>query len=138
MGRRGGRVRVKQGDKKKRGRKSYKDAGKLPRRAGFAKRLQFRVNKKKENSAHARYRGGYKLMWSRAGSYCRQLKRFPKPGTCDPKNVHRGKMPSLPGDFHLTPRQAATILESVCESKKKQFNSGNTSRRGLQQRLNPV
>ena len=74
------------------------------------------MNSKKEDSALARYRAGYTLVWKKAGHYCSGLKRFPKPNTCDKKNHHRGFMPSLKGDFGLSERQAATILEYVCEA----------------------
>ena len=112
-----GRVRVKKGKAKKRGTPSYKSGAKRPRRAGQAKRLLFRINEKRDTKYLARCRGGYQIIWKKAGRYVRNLKRFPRPGTCDPANHHRGAMPSLPGDFHLTEKQAGTILEKVAEAK---------------------
>ena len=124
MGKRG-RVRVKK-DCKRRGAKPFKHGAKLPRRAGHAKRLAFKVNTKKMNSAHARYRRGYRLVWERAGGYTRQLKNFGKPGTFDKHNHHRGVMPSLPGDFSLSGNQASIILEKVCESDGVSYSQVRT------------
>ena len=57
-----------------------------------------------------KYRQGYRKIWLYAGDYCRKLKHFPKPGTLGP-NQHAGVMPAMPGEFSLTGKQAATILE---------------------------
>ena len=89
-----GRIRVKKGKKRKTGPKNFKEGAKQPRRAGHKKRLAFKVNTKKIGTALARYRGGYRLIWKRAGGYVRQLKHFGKPGTFDKRNHHRGAMPS--------------------------------------------
>ena len=73
---RSGRVRVVE-KRKKSGPASYREIAKRPRRAGQGKRRQFRANKKKSNATMARYRGGYKLMWKKAGRYVRRLCGFP-------------------------------------------------------------
>ena len=57
-----------------------------------------------------KYRVGYRKIWLYAGNYCRKLKHFPKPDSLGP-NQHNGVMPSMPGEFRLTGKQAATMLE---------------------------
>ena len=53
-----------------------------------------------------------------AGPYiARCCKGLPPPGSYDKKNQHGGTMPSLPGDFQLSGRQAATILEKVADRR---------------------
>ena len=111
---RSGRVRVKK-DKKKPGPASYREQAIRPRRAGQAKRRQFRVNKRRSPRSLQRYRGGYRLMWKRAGRYCKRLRRFPPPNTCDVRNQMRGVMPALPGEFWIAGKAAATILEKCAD-----------------------
>ena len=120
-----GRVRVKKNGKK-RGVKPFKHGARRPRRAGHKKRILYRVNEKKGSGAMKRYRRGYRLIWRKAGGYVSQLKHFPRPDSCDKRNHHRGVMPSLPGDFSLTEKQASTILEKVCESPKTSYSQVRT------------
>jgi len=75
------------------------------------------MNSGKKNTAMSRYRGGYKLIWAKGRRYVSRLPHFGEPGTFDPRNHHGGAMPALPGDFHLTGNQAATILEKVATAK---------------------
>ena len=37
--------------------------------------------------------------------------------TYDPRNQHGGVMPALPGDFELSGKQAAIVLEKCAETK---------------------
>jgi len=115
---RAARIRNKR-NPRKRGPKRKK--AKKPRRIGQKKRRAFRVNAKKLPSALTRYKGGYTLIFKKAGRYCRTLKRLPKPGTCDPDNHFQGYMPALPGDFHLSGPQAATILEKVADAPNTSY-----------------
>ena len=87
-----------------------------PRRAGQAKRRQFRANEKRSKMTLHRYCNGYKMIWTKAGRYVRRLSHFPKPGSCDPRNQQGGYMPALPGDVRLTGKQAAAILEKCADA----------------------
>ena len=75
------------------------------------------MNKKRNKSTMSRYRNGYKMMWEKAGRYVCRLPKFPKPGTCDSRNQHKGYMPALPGELKLTGKQAANILEKVADAE---------------------
>ena len=109
----------------KTGAESYLSKARKPRRIGIAKRIQFRKNIKKSKHTMRRYRVSYKLMHTLAKKYTSGLKNFGPPGSFDERNQHGGVMPSLPGDVHLTGRQAATILEKCAdhEISYEQFRS---------------
>ena len=113
---RGPRVRLRDAPKKP-GPKSRKEKAVQPRRAGQAKRRQFRANNKRSKMTMHRYCNGYKMIWSKAGRYVRRLAHFPKPNTCDPLNQQGGYMPALPGEINLTGKQAAAILEKCAEAE---------------------
>ena len=56
-----------------------------------------------------RYRYGFRLIWRLAAYYCSRLNDFSAPETYDKTNQHGGVMPAMPGEFHLTGKQAATL-----------------------------
>ena len=97
---------------------SLREKAVKPRRIGIGKRKAWRVNIKKSKHTMARYRYGYRLIWSLsfAGAYASRLTNFNEPGTYDPKNQHGGAMPALPGDFSLSGKQAATLLEKCADT----------------------
>jgi hypothetical protein len=96
---------------------SFRHKAKKPRKIGLKKRTQWRVNQKKSKHAMARYRYGWRLIWDFAAAYACRLPNFKGPDEYDPKNQHGGCMPALPGDFQLTGKQAATLMEKCAESK---------------------
>ena len=98
-------------------RTSFRHKAKKPRKIGLKKRTQWRVNEKKSKHAMARYRYGYRLIWQFAASYAARLPNFKEPGEFDSTNQHAGNMPALPGDFTLSGKQAATLLEKCSEGK---------------------
>lgn len=117
MARTAGRVRIRKKGKK-RGPKSYREKAVFPKGAGIAKRRQWRRNNKLDTETMKRYRRGYNTIWScpQAARYCRNLKHFPRPKTCNPHNQHGGVMPALPGEVTLSGKQAERIFEAVAES----------------------
>jgi len=96
---------------RKRGVKSFLDKSKVPRGAGYRKRIQFRKNKKKAKPTMERYRTHFKLIWTLEGDFIRRsCKGLKPPGSYDPLNQHGGRMPALPGDFQLSDLQAGKII----------------------------
>lgn len=67
-----------------------------------------------------RYRTFFRYVFraDRAGPYLRRCcKGLPPPGSYAKRNQHGGVMPALPGDFQLSGRQAAIVLEKVADSE---------------------
>ena len=63
-----------------------------------------------------KYRTHYQLMWKKEPDYCRTMKGFPEPGTCNPDNQHHGVMPAMHDEFSLSGRQAGILLEKLGRS----------------------
>ena len=107
---------VRKENPRKRGPKSFVENAKLPRKAGYRKRIQFRKNKKLSRLTMKRYRTHFKLIFSLEGQWIRRsCKGLRPPHEYDPQNQHGGVMPALPGDFRLSDRQAGKIMERVSE-----------------------
>ena len=107
----------------KRGKKSFMEKAKLPRRAGYRKRVQFRKNKRKAKPTMKRYRTHFNLIFQLEGNFIRRsCKGLGAPGSYDPLNQHGGGMPALPGDFRLSDLQAGKILFRIAEEHSVSYD----------------
>lgn len=107
------RVQTKR-NPKKRGPKSYLELARLPRRAGYGKRVQWKKNKRKSKLTMRRYRNHFNLIFELEGPYIVRLcKRLGPPDSYDKRNQQGGCMPALPGEFVLTNLQAGKIFQRI-------------------------
>ena len=88
---------------------SYQSKARLPKGSGMMKQIAFKKNAMKSPVTMTGYRGGFRKMFDACPQYMTRIKMRP-PGSYDPQNQHGGVMFALPGDFHLTSRQAGQIL----------------------------
>ena len=101
-------------------RESFLDKARLPRRAGFLKKVQFRNNTKKSKFTMRRYRTHYRLMFTLEGRFIRRsIKGLRSPDSYDKNNQHGGVMPALPGDFTLSDRQAGTLFQRIAQRQEE-------------------
>ena len=116
------RIQLKD-NKKKRGPKKH--VPKMPKNVGRKKRRAFKLTARKSTACRDAYKAGFRLMFRSPVSrhYCKfKLKRLPPPDSYDKNNHFKGVMPGLPGDFHLTGPQAATILQKVSEDENTSYS----------------
>ena len=105
---------------KGRGRPSFKDGKKPPRRCGFDVGVAFDKNDLKTHETMKKYRTGYRFAWSKP-RVRQHMKRIglKEPGTYNTGNQMEGEMFSLPSEVSMTGKQAGTLMR-LC------FQAGGT------------